>query len=276
MQERSLLNKVRQINQILQKGDPAPDFREAVRALGLVVGAAVLVAVPDDQVAGSFFPSEASCSLLQQYVESRKQLPPHYAGPLLTAAESRLNIERTKIKCKLKKEEPADCSHGHPGLVTVPIFGGGERLGTMLLHRATGQFSFDDLILAEMGSTLVGMLLTRAREESRQEEQRSKDMASVAFESLSYSEVEAVEEVFRNFKGDEGVVVASKVAGELGITRSVIVNALRKFESAGIIESRSLGMKGTFIRVKNRSALEEVIRSLPRLRSQNEESETRF
>lgn len=37
----------------------------------------------------------------------------------------------------------------------------------------------------------------------------------------------------------------------MGITRSVIVNALRKLESAGVIESRSLGMKGTYIKVLN-------------------------
>ena len=45
--------------------------------------------------------------------------------------------------------------------------------------------------------------------------------------------------------------MASKVADSVGITRSVIVNALRKFESAGVIESRSSGMKGTYIKVLN-------------------------
>ena len=43
-----------------------------------------------------------------------------------------------------------------------------------------------------------------------------------------------------------------------GITRSVIVNALRKFESAGIIESRSSGMKGTYIKVCNEFAYGEI------------------
>ena len=42
------------------------------------------------------------------------------------------------------------------------------------------------------------------------------------------------------------------------ITRSVIVNALRKFESAGVIESKSLGMKGTYIKVKNEYLIDEV------------------
>ena len=58
--------------------------------------------------------------------------------------------------------------------------------------------------------------------------------------------------------GNEGVLVASKVADRVGITRSVIVNALRKFESAGVIESRSSGMKGTYIKVLNDVVFDEL------------------
>ena len=46
----------------------------------------------------------------------------------------------------------------------------------------------------------------------------------------------------------------------MGITRSVIVNALRKLESAGVVEVRSLGMKGTYIRILNDYLLEELER----------------
>ncbi len=38
----------------------------------------------------------------------------------------------------------------------------------------------------------------------------------------------------------------------------VIVNALRKFESAGVIESRSSGMKGTYIKVLNDVVFDEL------------------
>ena len=64
--------------------------------------------------------------------------------------------------------------------------------------------------------------------------------------------------IFEELGGTEGCLVASKVADRVGITRSVIVNALRKFESAGVIESRSLGMKGTYIKVLNPKLLEEL------------------
>ena len=69
-------------------------------------------------------------------------------------------------------------------------------------------------------------------------------MVQLAVDSLSYSELEAVEHIFEELDGQEGILVASKVADRAGITRSVIVNALRKLESAGVIDSRSLGNEG--------------------------------
>ncbi len=47
--------------------------------------------------------------------------------------------------------------------------------------------------------------------------------------------------------------MASKLGG--AVFKMLIVNALRKLESAGVIESRSLGMKGTFIKVKKEKFL---------------------
>ena len=70
--------------------------------------------------------------------------------------------------------------------------------------------------------------------------------------------MEAISHIFSELDGNEGVLIASKIADRVGITRSVIVNALRKFESAGIIESKSSGMKGTYIRVLNDVVFEEL------------------
>ena len=98
----------------------------------------------------------------------------------------------------------------------------------------------------------------RARSEEEAENIRERDSVKVALGTLSYSELEAAEHIFQELDGDEGLLVASKIADRVGITRSVIVNALRKFESAGVIESKSLGMKGTYIRVLNKFLLEAI------------------
>ncbi len=96
------------------------------------------------------------------------------------------------------------------------------------------------------------------KSEEIEEEARSKAVVQMAISSLSYSELEAIEHIFEELDGNEGLLVASKIADRVGITRSVIVNALRKLESAGVIESRSLGMKGTYIKVLNNKFLIEL------------------
>ena len=90
------------------------------------------------------------------------------------------------------------------------------------------------------------------------EEDRKQQIVKSAFSTLSFSELEAIIHIFDELDGDEGILVASKIADRVGITRSVIVNALRKFESAGVIESRSSGMKGTYIKVLNEVIFDEL------------------
>ncbi len=144
-----------------------------------------------------------------------------------------------------------------PAVIT-PIETAGERLGTLFLYRDSGEYDIDDIILCEYGSTVVGLEMLRSVSEESAEERRKMDVVKAAVSTLSYSETRAIVRIFRELNGMEGILVASKIADSAGITRSVIVNALRKFESAGIIESRSAGMKGTCIKVKNDVVFGEV------------------
>ena len=100
--------------------------------------------------------------------------------------------------------------------------------------------------------------MLRAVNEENAEEARKLAVVKSAISTLSFSEMEAITHIFDELNGQEGILVASKIADRVGITRSVIVNALRKFESAGVIESRSSGMKGTYIKVLNDLVFEEV------------------
>lgn len=100
--------------------------------------------------------------------------------------------------------------------------------------------------------------MLRAVSEETAAENRKLAVVKSAISTLSYSEMEAIICIFDELNGREGILVASKIADRVGITRSVIVNALRKFESAGVIESRSSGMKGTSIKVLNDAVYEEI------------------
>ena len=135
--------------------------------------------------------------------------------------------------------------------IISPIDIAGSRLGTVFIYKEEKGFDIDDIILSEYGTTVVGLEMMRSVNEENAEENRKIAIVKSAISTLSFSELEAIIHIFDELNGNEGVLVASKIADRVGITRSVIVNALRKFESAGVIESRSSGMKGTYIKVIN-------------------------
>lgn len=142
--------------------------------------------------------------------------------------------------------------------IISPIEISGERLGTLFIYKCEEQYDIDDIILCEYGMTVVGLEMLRAVNEENAEENRKLAVVKSAISTLSFSEMEAITHIFDELGGMEGILVASKIADKAGITRSVIVNAIRKFESAGIIESRSSGMKGTYIKVLNDFVYDEV------------------
>ncbi len=142
--------------------------------------------------------------------------------------------------------------------IITPIDIAGERLGTLFVYKSESQYEIDDIILSEYGCTVVGLEMLRSVNEENAEENRKVQIVKSAINTLSFSELEAITHIFEEMDGKEGILVASKIADRVGITRSVIVNALRKFESAGVIESRSSGMKGTYIKVLNDVVFDEL------------------
>ncbi len=142
--------------------------------------------------------------------------------------------------------------------IISPIDIAGERLGTLFIYKCDEPYDIDDIILCEYGTTVVSLEMLRAVNEETAEESRKLAVVRSAISTLSFSEMEAITHIFDELNGMEGILVASKIADRVGITRSVIVNALRKFESAGVIESRSSGMKGTYIKVLNDVVFDEI------------------
>lgn len=146
---------------------------------------------------------------------------------------------------------------GYQAIIT-PIDIAGERLGTLFIYKQDAFYEIDDIILSEYGTAVVGLEMLRSVSEESAEESRKEHIVQSAIGTLSFSELEAIIHIFDELGGTEGILVASKIADRVGITRSVIVNALRKFESAGVIESRSSGMKGTYIKVLNEYVFTEL------------------
>jgi len=170
-----------------------------------------------------------------------------------------INDSVLKIGALASGNEAANVLNGENAII-APIVGTGRRVGTLLFVREDGEFSEDEPIIADFAATCIGMIISHAINEEEEDEAIEREMARSAITSLSYSEILAMQHIFDELDGYEGLLVASRVADEAGITRSVIVNALRKLASANVIESRSLGMKGTYLRILNKEIKNELER----------------
>lgn len=254
---KELLTRTRNINKILQKNAGHPvDFDEMATVLCQSIEANIYIVGRKGKVLGHAFQPGFECDTMVGIVEKAERFPEAYNDALLKVDETTTDFHMKANTCVF--EGGHSCIFMGKKTTVVPILGGGERLGTLVCAKFEKDFEDRDLVLAEYGATVVGMEILRSKAERVEEEARKKAAVQIAIGTLSYSELEAVEHIFEELKGEEGLLVASKIADRVGITRSVIVNALRKFESAGVIESKSLGMKGTYIRILNERLMEEL------------------
>ncbi|MBC7087334.1 MAG: GTP-sensing pleiotropic transcriptional regulator CodY [Tissierellales bacterium] len=254
----SLLKKTRRLNKTIQSYGSKPiSFSELSKILSDILEANVYIASTKGRVLGYALSEGFDCDIVNNEVVNEGRFPKKYNDELLKITETKENLKEVDI-CVF--DQTTKCEYPDKVSTIIPINSGGSRLGTLVIARFGKDFSEEDLILCEYSATVVGMEILRAKSEEIEEEARKKSVVDMALGTLSYSEREAMEYIFEELDGMEGLVVASKIADRVGITRSVIVNALRKFESAGVIESRSLGMKGTHIKVLNDKLIEELRR----------------
>lgn len=252
----ALLERVRKVNALLQKSaGKQVNFNEMATTLSEVISGNVFILNKNGKLLGGAVSQEIENERMKKILEDR-QFPEEYTEALFNINETTANIDVNSVYSVYPYENRELFQNGLTTI--VPIIGGGGRHGTLIIGRLEEQFNDDDLVLAEYSATVVCMEILQEIAEEIEMEARSKAVVQMAISSLSFSELEAIDHIFEELDGKEGLLVASKIADRVGITRSVIVNALRKLESAGVIESRSLGMKGTYIKVLNEKFLVEL------------------
>ncbi|MDR0518988.1 MAG: GTP-sensing pleiotropic transcriptional regulator CodY [Clostridiales Family XIII bacterium] len=253
--KKSALEKVRKLNWVLQESSTGVfSYEDLSRILSELMDANVYIITSKGKVLGVHYTIKSDSNAVPDPETGAEKLPEEYAEELLKVTDTVCNLTADEAMRIFKYDyDTYDKLH-----TIIPIYGAGERLGTVILTRYSPQFNDEDLILGEYGATVVGLEIKRKRKVAQEQEEHGKATVQKAIGTLSFSEVEAVQQIFNELEGTEGLLVASKIADRFGITRSVIVNALRKLESAGVIESRSLGMKGTHLKILNGNFIEEL------------------
>lgn len=74
--------------------------------------------------------------------------------------------------------------------------------------------------------------------------------------TISFTEAEILQEIAKVLPEEgEGIIVLSRITPH----RAKAVHLLTKLNAAGVFETRSLGMKGTFVKVLHKEAFQDLI-----------------
>ncbi|GEM_PF-1021426 len=194
----------------------------------------------------------STCRLSDPFAAGRVA---HRLGDLKS---ERISVDKAGI-CPFNE---GSCNFDERTHAVFPLFYASERIGTLI---CTHDGECDELYLSlcKMLALLCSIAVYNEKKAAREKEARRKSAAVQAVSSLSYTERAAARALLASLakQADEkgadekgaaaGLLNASTVAREYGITRSVIASALKKLEGAGVITVRSLGMKGSYIALIN-------------------------
>lgn len=246
-----LLDKTRKLNRLLKNAESSEiSFSEISKVLNEMLRSNVLVLSKKGKILG--ISHESSMNRIEELLGERR-------GVRIDSSlnERLLAVLSTRENVYLQTLGFSAVTKNYHGMI-VPIDIAGERLGTLFMYREDDIYDIEDIILCEYGATVIGMEMMRAENDENAEESRKQQVVHSAISTLSGSELKAMRQVFKELEGNDGILVASKIAEQAGITRSIIVTGLKKLESAGVIESKSAGMKGTKVRICNEMLIEEL------------------
>jgi len=258
-----LLQKVQELGQLLRTSSDHVDFQEVAEFLSKVLNCNAYIVGRKGRIFGYGIVDHILTDEWMQIMTEAQRFPGDFNKHLLRIEETVANLDNKEPFYVFSPDENESFRTKH--ITIVPVIGNRERQATLVFARSSDSFSEEDVVLAEYSATIVALEVVHARQQRKEDEERQRSLAHLAVESLSFSELQAAKYLLDAVQGSrDGIVVSSQIADEHGVTRSVIVNSIRKLESAGTIESRSLGMKGTHLKVLNMFVEEEINRQFER------------
>lgn len=148
-------------------------------------------------------------------------------------------------------------------VVTENFLSGDMLLGTFEIYKNGNTFCKQEMLAIGIAISMCAVIMRQNAAQLAIENEKRKIAVRNLINSLSFSELEAVTLIMKDMfvEGSEKyerIIIAGNVADRLGFARSVVTSALKKLEGASLVETRSLGMKGTYIRVNDVILLEEI------------------
>ena len=132
-----------------------------------------------------------------------------------------------------------------------PIFLGFKKVAGLLFIKYETPFCDSDRILCEYTCAIVSIEIMRQSHEKYERLSMDIARAQLAVDSLTFSEKKAVRAVLEMLGGKDGEVFLNAIAESTFTTPSTVSGALKKMELAGMIKTKTMGVKGKFIHILN-------------------------
>ncbi|MBR1743577.1 MAG: GTP-sensing pleiotropic transcriptional regulator CodY [Lachnospiraceae bacterium] len=246
-----LLDKTRRINRLLNKREVnIIDFKDFCHVLSGILSANVALLSRKGKLLGVMERTEIPAVPPFERTRYGKYIDSKVKDRLLDILSTNENVNLSLLGVSAERgsaERPGSCF-----MMVTPVAMGGERLGSLIVYRPEEAFSIDDVILNEYSATVIGLAMQRSVSEEMTEESSREEEVAALYQTLSRLEKQAILSILEEMSGQKEVLlITSKVSERVGITRSVIVNALKKCAGAGVLETRSAGKKGTYVKIRN-------------------------
>ncbi|MGI6308792.1 MAG: hypothetical protein ACOX1X_09420 [Dethiobacteria bacterium] len=160
-----LLEKTRRINKILQKtAGQRVDFTEVSEVLKNVIHANVYIADREGKILGYALVDEFECDIMVSQVLKKSEFPERYNDFLLRDDETRVKL-KTKKKCLCFRRGRKLSFYKQVNHCLSRLWVEARDWARYCWARFAEALEAEDLILAEIGATVVGMEILRSRAE---------------------------------------------------------------------------------------------------------------
>lgn len=204
-------------------------------------------------VAQKYLCAYTKCSLENQ------QLPQYYMDLFNNNNVNVTDLHAEHPECTYADVKHCLFSNRHYSI--YPIFSGFKKVAGILFIRYETPFSESDKILCEYTCAIVSIEMLRQEQERIQQFSMEIAKAKLAVSSLTYSEKKAACSVLEEIRWDEGEVYLNSVANKTYTTPSTVSGALKKLELATMIDTKSMGVKGKYIKILNHNLRSELKQS---------------
>lgn len=254
----NIINKIKQLNTVFQHSiTSSMPLNELCHQLSNIINSNIYLFYPSGQIFSYSIAYTFQCPHTKASLKDLN-LPNVFLDIFHKNMVAHYNVFTEKPICTCEGIDNCIFSDRYHSM--VPIMLNFSKKAGMLLIRYGEKFTADDEILCEYTAAIISIELLRQENENIRQEALEIANAKLALQSLSFSELKSVVAVLKEITDTHSTIFLNSIANEIFVTQSTVTSALKKLEVAGIIKTKSMGVKGKYIKIINPYLRDEILK----------------